>query len=197
MSESLASDGPLLVVGYRFPMLAKTGLLAVALPLFAAYCGYIAYGADDPTVAVVGLVGATMCALAALLIVPLYLRAILRALRGAPMLTLDREGVTLHSARVTLPWANVAEVRIDRMTGRGPGADTIVFVPVDENAAVAALRGLPRRFARDGIRRLGGPIALRAAQLTCPVDDFVAVLRSASVPVRLRHLPGRNPAVSR
>jgi hypothetical protein len=36
----------------------------------------------------------------------------------APLLTLDRDGVTLHSARIRLPWSNVAEIRIGHTAAR-------------------------------------------------------------------------------
>jgi hypothetical protein len=174
--------------------MATSGIVSVLLLLAAAYSGFLASGLGS----VLTAVAFAALGLVVVLIVPLYLRAVVRALRGAPLLTLDRDGVTLHSARVRLPWSNLAEIRIDHMAGRGPGFDMIVFVPVDEHAALASLRGLPRRFARDGIKRFGGPIFVRAGHLASPVEEILATARrSTPAPVRHHHALGRQPRISR
>jgi hypothetical protein len=179
----------LLAVGYRRPAVTRAGLVPVILLVGTACTGLAAVGAGS-VYAVVGLVG---CAAATLLIVPLYLRAVVRALRGAPLLTLDRDGVTLHSARIRLPWSNVAQIRIGHI-GHGPAGDTLVFVPADESRVIAELRGLRRRFARDGIRRLGGPIFVRVDQLESPLDEVLAAARRwSAAPVRHHHSLGRHP----
>jgi hypothetical protein len=174
-------------VGYRRPALAKAGLPAL-LPAFGtAYTGYLASGGGAvPAVACAG------CALATLLIAPLYLRAVVRAVRGAPLLTLDRAGVTLHSARITLPWPELAEIRIQH----GAAGDTLVFVPLDAARVLAGLRGLRRRFARDGMSRVGGPIFLRVAQLASPVEEILAAARHWSA-APVRHRPALGPAGGR
>jgi hypothetical protein len=183
-----AGDETRFTVGYRRSALAPPGVLALILPLATAYAGFLALGVG----AVLAAVAFTVFGLVTLVLVPLYLRAVVRALRGAPLLTFDADGVTLHSARVTLPWSNVAQIRIDHTPGR---ADMIVFVPEDPDRAVEGLRGLPRRFARDGIRRVGGPIFVRAAQLASPVEEILAaVRRSTSAPVRHHRTLGRTPA---
>lgn len=162
-----------LTVGYRPAAVARAGVPAVVLPLAAAYAVYAAPG---PWLTAAGF---AVFAFVTAVFVPLSGRAAVRALRGAPLLTLDAEGVTLHSARVTLPWSNVAEARIEHRPGRPA---LLVFVAADERRAVAALRGLPRRFASSGIRRVGGPVFVRADQLARPVEDVLA-----AVPVRVRH----------
>ena len=169
-----------LAVGYRRSALAPLGVFTAVLTLATAGTGSIAFGAG------LGLttVAFAACALLTLVFVPLFLRAVVRALRGAPLLTLDRAGVTLHSARVTLPWSNVGEIRIDTTPDR---ADLLVFVPVDDARAVEELRGLARRFARDGIRRVGGPIFVRVPQLARPIEDVLSAARHlSSAPVRRR-----------
>jgi hypothetical protein len=163
-------------------------VLAAILALATACTGLPTLGAGF------GLATAafTVCALLTVVFAMLFLRAVVRALRGAPLLTLDRDGVTLHSARVTLPWPNVAEIQIDHKPGH---ADLLVFVPVDEDRAVEALQGLARRFARDGVRRVGGPIFVRVPQLARPIEDVLsAAHRLSAAPVRHRHALGRDSA---
>ena len=122
------------------------------------------------------------------LIVPLTVRAIWRMARGRPLLTLDGDGVTLHSARVTLPWSNISEIRITHTAQKGQTISTIVFVPVDAERATAGLHGLRRRFAADGIRRVGGPIFARVHDLALPLDDIIAgTRRLTAAPVRHQH----------
>jgi hypothetical protein len=172
------TDDGMLAVGYRRSALTPLGVLTAILALATAYTGFVALGTGF------GLATAafTVCALLTLVFVPLFLRAVVRALRGAPLLTLDGGGVTLHSARVTLPWSNVAEIRI---VHKPDHADLLVFVPVDETRAVEALNGLPRRFAADGIRRVGGPIFVRVPQLADPIEDVLAAAhRLTTAPVR-------------
>jgi hypothetical protein len=175
-----AGDGAL-AVGYRRSALTPLGVLAAIMALATAYTGFLALGGGfGPATAAF-----PVCALLTLFFVPLFLRAVVRALRGAPLLSLDGHGVTLHSARVTLPWSNVAEIRIDHRPGH---ADLLVFVPVEEDRAVGALRGLPRRFAADGIRRVGGPIFVRVPQLAAPIEDVLAAAhRLSTAPVRHSH----------
>lgn len=178
-------------VGYRWSLLLTIGLpLCAVLLALTAYTGFLAWALP---MMVLGPMAFAIFALMSLVVVPAYLRAVVRALRGVPLLTLDGEGVTLHSARVRLPWSNVAEIRIDRTARRPRSSDTIVFVPVDEIRAVEELRGRPRRFARDGIRRLGGPIFVRIGFLACPLDEILAaVRRSTPAPIR-DHYPRGTP----
>ncbi|GAB2836191.1 hypothetical protein GCM10027176_45550 [Actinoallomurus bryophytorum] len=175
-------------VGYRLAALAPSGVLVVLLPLAAAYAGFLALDAG----VVIASAAFTVFGLVTLALVPLYLRAVVRALRGAPLLTFSDRGVTLHSARVTLPWSNLAQIRIDHTPGR---ADLIVFVPLEQERVLAELRGLPRKFARDGIGRVGGPIFVRTAQLARPVEEILAAARGfTSAPVRHHRTLGRTPA---
>lgn len=188
----MANDRPtgdgVLAVGYRASSIVGVGFFALFLLLVTAYSGFLAFGIG----AAFFFVPFIAFGLVTLLIVPRYLRAAGRALRGAPLLSLDRDGVVLHSARIVLPWSNVEEIRIDHTAGRGARSDTLVFVPVDERAAVQALRGLPRWFARDGIKRLGGPIFVRAGHLAKPIEEILsAARRSTSAPVRHHHALNR------
>lgn len=176
------------VVGYRWSALASAGGFAVLLPLATASAAFLTLHAG----VVVAAVAFTGFGLVTLAFVPLYLRAVVRALRGAPLLTFSDDGVTLHSAWVTLPWSNLAQIRIDHAPGR---SDLIVFVPLDQERVLEGLRGLPRKFARDGISRVGGPIFVRTAQLDRPVEEVLAAARhSSSVPVRHHRTLGRAPA---
>jgi hypothetical protein len=191
MANDRPTDDGVLAVRYRASSMVGVGFFALLLLLATAYSGFLAFGIGAAFL----FVPFIAFGLVTLLIVPRYLRAAARAFRGAPFLTLDREGVTLHSARIALPWSNVAEIRIDHTAGRGSRSDTLVFVPVDERAAVAALRGLPRWFARDGIKRFGGPIFVRAGHLASPVEEILsAARRSTSAPVRHHHALNRKPS---
>jgi hypothetical protein len=182
-----ADDGHF-AVGYRWGALASSAVPVVLLPLASASAAFLTLHAG----VVVAAVAFTGFGLVSLALVPLYLRAVVRALRGAPLLTFSGDGVTLHSARVTLPWSNLAQIRIDHAPGR---PDLIVFVPLDQERVLEGLRGLPRKFARDGIRRVGGPIFVRPAQLARPVEEVLAAARrSSSAPVRHHRTLGRSPA---
>ncbi|GLY82953.1 hypothetical protein [Actinoallomurus iriomotensis] len=178
----------MLTVGYRWAAVAKAGLPAVLLPLAAGYAEYIARG-DGPLISVLLLV---VFGFVTVVFLPLFLRAVVRASRGAPLLTIGEDGVTLHSARVRLPWSNVAEVRVERRPGR---AELLVFVPVDAAQVVTAHRGTPRWFARGGIPRVGGPIFVRADQLARPLEEVLAAVRRwTSAPVRRREILRNGPA---
>ncbi|MGH3377483.1 MAG: hypothetical protein ACRDP6_22355 [Actinoallomurus sp.] len=192
----MTNDRPagVLAVGYRASSMIVLGLLSVFILLVTAYVGFLAFGIG----ALFLFVAFVAFALVTLLIVPRYLRALARVLRGAPLLTLDHDGVTFHSAPIAMPWSNIAEIRIDHTAGRGARSDTLVFVPVDERAALKSLRGLPRWFARDGIKRVGGPIFMRVGVLACPIEEILAaVQRLTSAPVRHQHALGRRPKISR
>ncbi|MFB9835664.1 hypothetical protein [Actinoallomurus acaciae] len=177
----------MLTVGYRWSGVAKAGILAMLPPLAAGYAAYAVLD-DGPLISTPFLVAFVFVAL---VFVPLFLRAVVRALRGAPLLTISEDGVTLHSARVGLPWSNVAEVRVERRPGR---AELLVFVPVDAGQVETAHRGTARWFARSGSSRVGGPIFVRADQLTLPLEEVLAaVRRSTSAPVRHRELLRNGP----
>lgn len=182
------SPGGRSAFGYRRAALVPVGIPAVLLPLVTAYAGYLALGAGVVIAAVVF----TVWGLVTLAFVPLYVRAVVRALRGAPLLTFSDGGVTLHSARVTLPWSNLAQIRIDHAPGR---SDLMVFVPLDQERVLEGLRGRPRWFARDGVRRVGGPIFVRTTQLASPVEEILTAARDrTSAPVRHHRTLGQAPA---
>lgn len=92
-------------------------------------------------------------------------RAVWRRARGRPLLTLDEHGVTLHSARVTLPWADVAEVRI---VAAPVDVLTVVFVPYDPEA--------------------GGPVHVRVHDLAVEFEDLLtAIHRFTDAPINQRY----------
>ena len=177
-----------LIVGYRGAAVARAGIPSLLLPLAAGYAAYLTLGAG-PVLAVPVF---AVFAFVVVVFVPLFVRAVVRALAGAPLLTIDEDGVTLHSARVRLPWSNVAEVRVEHRPGR---AELLVFVPVDARKVVRAHRGVARSFARGGTPRVGGPVFVRADQLALPIEEVLAaVRRSAAVPVRHRGVLRNGPA---
>jgi hypothetical protein len=171
-----------LSVGYRKSALAKAAVPGLLVLAAAGYAVHLALGQGPVTA-----VPVVACLVFAVVVfVPLFVRAVVRALLGAPLLTIDDDGVTLHSARVVLPWSNVAEVRVEQRPG---GAPRLVFVPADPQRVVSAHRGLARTFARSGTARVGGPVFVRADQLALPLEDVLAaVRRSAPVPVRRREV---------
>jgi hypothetical protein len=181
---------PSFTVGYRW-----SSLLLSSVPVCGVLLAGTAYTGSLARNQLVAVVPFVVLAVISLLAVFFYLRAFVRALRRSPLLSLDGEGVTLHSARVRLPWSNVAEVRIDHAAGRRRSSETIVFVPVDAVRAVEELRGMARRFARDGIQRHGGPIFVRVAFLARPLEEILAaVQRSTPAPVRHHRVAGRTRA---
>jgi hypothetical protein len=124
-----------------------------------------------------------VCLVVSLFLAVLFGRAVWRAFRGLPLLTLDDEGVTLHSARTHLDWANVAEIRIVPTAKQGRNK-VIVFVPVDAQRSMDGLSWYGRWFARDGIRRLGSPVFAPVEGL--PIDEVVAAARRFTR-VRIHH----------
>ena len=179
---------PAVEIGYAWPGMRESVALSAIGLLLTGYVGLRAVGGGsvDPVFAVLSVVFGLSTALLAGYVA----RAVWRAKRRRPLLTLDSEGVVLHSARVSLPWSNIAEVRILNRSPDGRTAKLIVFAPVDAGRAVAGLRGMPRRFARDGIERVGGPIFARPHDMAMPLDQVLAAVRRlTTVPIR----PGIDP----
>lgn len=175
------TDGGVLAFGYRRRALIQVTIIAAGLLAGAVYLGILMLGGLG--IATVVFVVYLPLSFVFMMVVS---RALARGLRGDPLLSLDGDGVTLHSARVTLPWSNVAEVRIEHRPRRG---DLLVFVPADERLAVEGLRGVPGKFARDGIQRVGGPIFVRTPQLAAPIEEVLsAVRRLSDAPVRHRQV---------
>ncbi len=166
-------DAPL-TVGYKASALRSALLLSVVMAAAIAYAAYLTFGEGGGGAPLLPAALLVVVALASAVIVPLSLRAGWRFVLRRPLLTLDATGVTLHSARVSLPWSGLSEIRISQ---RGPLPDLLVFVAADPERALASLRGLPRWFARDGIRKVGGPVFVRVQDLSCPLDDVLAAAR--------------------
>ncbi len=176
-----------LSIGYKAATFKQAAIFCMILLVAAAACGYfVMTDLYRPLFVPVFLLNVSATAL----IVFLCLRAAWRAFRGFPLLTLDAERVTLHSARVYLGWSDVAEIRITRIIRKGRVHDMIVFVPVDAHRAMAGPRGLRRQFAREGIKHFGSPVYLRVADLTLPLGDVVAAAqRLTAAPVRHHYDP--------
>jgi hypothetical protein len=168
-----------LSVGYRGAAVAKAAVPCLLLPCAAAYAVHLAWGQRPLFAVPVSLAFVFVV----VVFVPLFARSVVRALRGAPLLTIGPQGVTLHSARVRLPWSNLAELRVEHRPGR---AEQLVFVPVDPAQVASAHRGTPRMFARSGSSRVGGPIFVRADQIAVPLEEVLAAVRRWT-PVPVRH----------
>ncbi|GAA4623006.1 hypothetical protein GCM10023196_017460 [Actinoallomurus vinaceus] len=170
-------------IGYAWPGLREI----VALPLIgllATVCLGL-WATNEGSANLIPAVLCVFCGVGTAWLGGSVARAAWRATRGRPLLTLDSEQVVLHSARVALPWSNVAEIRIVNRSPDGQTAKLIVFVPVDADRAVAGLRGMSRRFARSGMKHVGGPIFVRPEDMTSPFGEFLNAVRAlTTVPVR-------------
>jgi len=169
-------------VGYRrgsASLWQAGGLCAVAAAVTAALITYVPGG--NP----VALCGAVVSGLLFVVLAVVTGRAVWRAVRNRPLLTLDGSGVTLHSARVSLRWIDVAEVRV---VTRPDGVRTVVFVAEDADLALGRLQGLAFWFAVNGIDRVGGPVFVRAHDLAIELEPLLtAVHRYAAVPIKQRY----------
>ncbi|GAA4623009.1 hypothetical protein GCM10023196_017480 [Actinoallomurus vinaceus] len=170
-------------IGYTWRGLRDSAVFALIAILVTTSLAFRA--TDKGSFHQIPAVMSVVCGLWTVWLGGLVVRAAWRAARRLPFLTLDSDGVMLHSARVALPWSNVAEVRIVSRSPDGRTAKLIVFVPVDTDRAVAGLRGMPRRFARSGIKRVGGPIFVRPYALAMPFEEVLATARTlTTVPIR-------------
>jgi hypothetical protein len=176
-------DSAVVEIGYGRPGLREVVAFPLIGLLATVFLGLMATkeGSVNPVTAAL----CVLCGVGTAWLGGSVARAAWRAARRRPLLTLDSERVVLHSARVALPWSDVAELRIVNRSPDGRTAKLIVFVPVDADRVIAGLRGMPRRFARSGIRRLGGPIFVRPEDLAMPFDEVLAAVRRlAAVPIR-------------
>jgi hypothetical protein len=177
--EALAGQD--LVVKYnRGQVLRLLGLL------FGMGCFFLAYGllmrTDTPERWFFWLSGALLIALAVTAAVRALLWGLLR-----PILTLDAGGVHLPRYGYTLPWAELAEVRLiplpspRRRRRRRPVA-IVAFVPADPDAALREIRakGGARQFEKSS-RLYGTPLTL-ADSLMDQTADQIATAASAFAP---------------
>ncbi|MCO6003805.1 hypothetical protein NE236_02325 [Actinoallomurus purpureus] len=170
-------------IGYAWRGLrdsAAFALIAIFVTTFLAF-----RAKDEGRIEPVAVVLCVVCGVGTVWLGGFVARAVWRTVRRLPLLTLGSERVVLHSARVALPWSDIAEVRIVSRSPDDRTAKIIVFVPVDADRVLAGLRGMPRRFARSGIKRVGGPIFVRPHDLAMPFAEVLAAVRRVTaVPVR-------------
>lgn len=172
-------------VGYRrgSASLWRAGLLCALVGTVTAML--IAYAVGGNAVA---SYGAAVCGLTFVFLAAMTGRAVWRMVRNRPLLTLDAGGVTLHSARVSLRWLDVAEVRV---VTRPDGVRTVVFVAEDPDLALGRLQGLAFWFAKDGIERVGGPVFVRARDLAIDLEELLtAIHRFTAAPIKQRYVAG-------
>lgn len=183
-------------IGYAHSALKDVGVICLLVVAGAGWSGYRTFGAGGFRVGYLPVV--FVSGVAAMFLVPLTARAIWRASRGRPLLTLTASGVVLHSAGVRLPWSNVAEIQIIHRVGRHRRTDIVVFVPVDPGMALHGLRGRARWFARDAVRRVGGPILVRVGSMRSPLPEVLNTIRAlTSAPIRHKDLRGGRSTVGR
>ncbi|GAB3973945.1 hypothetical protein GCM10029978_054360 [Actinoallomurus acanthiterrae] len=191
-STDRGPDPAVVEIGYAWPGLREV----VAFPLIGLFLTAF-LGLRVANAGSVNLVAAVACVLCGAWTAWLgggVARAMWRAARRRPLLTLDSERVVLHSARVVLQWSNVAELRIVNRSPDGRTAKLMVFVPIDADQVIAGLSGMPRRFARSGMKHLGGPIFVRPQDMALPFDEVLATVRTlTTVPVR----PAIDPRTAR
>ena len=158
-------------------------------PLFGMGCVFLVYGLLVTNAAA----GARfLLVVFSSLLIALALLAAIRVLRWGlrrPILRLDAGGVHMPRYRYTLPWPEMAEVRLIPLRafrrGRQP-ATIIAFVPADPQAAVRALRanGAGRRLEKS-CRLYGTPLTLVDRMMDQPADRITAAATAwAPVPVR-------------
>ena len=106
---------------------------------------------------------------------------------GRPIIRLDADGVHVPRYGYTLPWAELAEVRLitlrTRRLQRGRPAVIVGFMPADPEAMLRELRakGMGRRLERES--RLHGTALWLADRLLGQTADQIAAAASAWAPV--------------
>lgn len=98
----------------------------------------------------------------------------LTARRASRGLTLDAEGVTLHTVPIHLPWSNVSGARV-LIADDGRSKRGVLFTATDPQRAIDGSSGLARRTMRRNLKRSGGPLVLAGPRLNVPAEDIVAV----------------------
>jgi hypothetical protein len=97
-------------------------------------------------------------------------------LRRTPLLSLDDNGVRLHSWGLAIPWSNVSAVRISMVSlsddRKSATSATLLFIAVSDERVLKEARGIARYFARTGIDRLGAPLWVSLSALAISVDDL-------------------------
>ncbi len=131
--------------------------------------------------------------LGAMMIVPVALGAVRIARWGSrkrPVMRLDDRGLHMPRYRYTLPWAELAEVRLVPLRAiRRRGGQPIMivaFVPADAEAAVRELRanGGGRRFEQSW-RLHGTPLTIADRLMTQTAEQIAATASAfAALPVR-------------
>ncbi len=160
--------------------------------LFGLGCLGLAYGSlADNTIAAERLV----LVLFSVFLIALAVLGAISVLRWGlrrPILTLDADGVHMPRYRYTLPWPELAEVRLIPLQGSRRGrrqATTIVaFVPADPQASLRALQGngAGRRFEKS-CQLYGTPITIADRMIDKPAEQITAAASAfAPVPVPVR-----------
>ena len=155
--------------------------------LFGLGCLFLAYGLLTPTT---DTTERWLLVFFSALLIALAVIGAVRVLRWGlrrPILTLDAAGVHMPRYRYTLPWPELAEVRLipmqaSRRARRQP-TTIIAFVPADPQAALRALRanGAGRRFGKS-CQLYGTPLTLADRLMDQPASQ-IAAAASAFAPV--------------
>jgi hypothetical protein len=135
----------------------------------------------------------THVVIVAILIVPLVLqiRLLVRAVgKRRPLVSLDAGGVQLPDLGGSLPWAELAEVRLFRWRGAyqrsGQPSVIVAFVPRDPAAVLSSLRpaGLRRWRLERALRKRGTPLTVLDQLADRSGPEIAAAVRAfALVPV--------------
>lgn len=186
----MTQAGPVLHVRYQKRglglLIGGIGFLAVAMALTV---DMVMPWGSDPLHWMMGASVAVELVFIAVLAVGAA-RAVVRAMTGRPLLSLDADGVLLHSVRLRVAWSDVAQIRLVQTR---PGSRTmmLVFVPHDPGRVAAGRGPWARLFARDYTRRLGSPIVAPVDDVAAEVDEMLRVARHyTDAPVRRQYSVG-------
>ena len=168
----------------------RGGIMGLLGLLFGMGCLFLAYGLLTTTTATTerwlpGFFGALLIALTAVTAVQAVRWGVRR-----PILALDADGVHMPRYGYTLPWAELAEVRLIPL--RAPGLRRrrpimiVAFVPADPEAALRGLRAKAGSSRFEKSRRLyGTPLTIPDWMMDQAADQIAAAASAfAAVPVR-------------
>lgn len=192
----MTETAPVLRVPYRKAGLGPPiGFIVFMAVLLAVTVGSAMPWRSDPLHWLLGATSAVVLVLLAMLAVGTA-RAVVRAATGRPLLTLDADGVELHSVRLRLPWSNVDKIRLMSSSPRGTNM-VLVFVPRDLRPVTRGRGPWMRWTARDYTRRYGSPLMITVNALAVDVDEVLRVAsRYTDAPVSRQYPVGRNVGVS-
>lgn len=160
--------------------LAVMGGLAYAAVVLSR--GHRSAGQTAVAAALYLVVPATALVVGGVLMLP-TLRVVFRI----PLLSLDSDGVVLHSVRLKVRWSDIDEIVKTRL----PGVDNkarcaLLFSVVDDQAVLRDVGRLAGKVAAAGMSRYDAPMWVYCDDFSIPIDDVIAAIeRISSIQVRI------------